>query len=226
MEPFQISDYSKVITGLYPDADKVKNALTIMDREERVRFLRLWVSEGIPFAFKEAPMLYEAIRGWLAVQLNVHPKVVTMVGSARIGYSLAPPPSYGLPFGSNSDLDFVVVSDKLFHDLSVEFFKWKSDVNNGYVQPRSDTEQKYWEDNLGRLPLNITRGFVDAKMIPYWYQYAVAQKIGDIMSKLINKLKTTHHAPITNKASIRVYLDWNAFIDQLNRSIWRTVRTL
>jgi hypothetical protein len=66
-------------------------------------------------------MLYEAVREWMSVRLQVHPKNVTLIGSARIGFSMCPRPNYGRQFGANSDLDFSVVDERLFSEVVANY---------------------------------------------------------------------------------------------------------
>ena len=64
-----------------------------MSQEERRYFCRLWVYEGVPAVFLEAPMLYQAILGWLGKMLGEDPKNFTLLGAGRFGYSLEPRPN-------------------------------------------------------------------------------------------------------------------------------------
>lgn len=82
------------------------------------KFVRLWLTEGVPFAFKDRPIVYEALREWVAALLDIFPKDVSMVGSARIGFSLAPQKQLREFTVGSSDLDLFVVSAPLFGRLS------------------------------------------------------------------------------------------------------------
>ena len=65
--------------------------------QEQAVVARLWVSEGIPFAFRECPALYEVARAWLAEQLGLDSREISLRGSGRLGYSLSPKKmGYGL----------------------------------------------------------------------------------------------------------------------------------
>ena len=195
-----------------------------MTKNEIERFLRLWVAEGIPFAFSIAPMIYEAVREWLAKILNIHTKHITIIGSGRIGYSMAPQPFYGKPFSSNSDLDFTIVSYELFYELCNTFNQWKQDVSQGHVKPRNDEEDKYWKVNLYQVvPNTIRRGFIDANKLPNIYP--LTKLINNTRWLLGEKLKLTPKCPQFTKVSFRIYKDLTSFVNQLWISFYKTVQS-
>lgn len=223
MRGFSVSEASGRLVDQYPAANLLRRAADGLSPREWEGMVRLWLSEGIPFAFQSAPMVFEVMRGWLANRVGVHPKSVTIVGSARIGYSLAPSPDYGRPFGPQSDLDIAIISENLFAELAETFHKWRADFAAGTVRPRNPLERTYWEDHVRRLPANIARGFLDTHKLPYFVRYPAAQKLGQVKFELMSKLSTTPLAPRSRNLSIRVYLNWDAFVRlrvlSLNRSL-------
>jgi|ERR1039458_6837853 hypothetical protein len=220
MRPFQIRDSFTDLVEHYPSADRLRQALVRMNPMDRSWFLRLWLTEGIPFVFRGKPAVYEAIRDWLATQLHVGPKEITLIGSGRIGYSLAPD-GYGQPFSPESDLDFTVISSDLFVRLCDAFKTWKGDVESGRIRPCNPKEDLYWSDNLGRLPSNINRGFLDARKIPYKYH-----ELGKLMWELEERLAKTVESLKIRDASVRVYRTWENFEAQATMNLERTTRTL
>ena len=77
-----------------------------------------WILEnhvlaGLPYHFFDNPELYQKMVRVLARDLNVDEEDISVVGSARIGFSLAPD-KFGQPFGAYSDIDVIVVSPALF----------------------------------------------------------------------------------------------------------------
>ena len=181
--------------------------------------VRLWLTEGFPAAFRDCSAIYEDLRGWLGVRLGIHPKEITLVGSARIGYSLAPPPQFGRPFGEHSDLDLAVVSAPLFERLVATFKTFANDYGTGALRPRSDRERGFWKANLEFGERNIPRGFLDGAKVPNLDKYAVAQEINDAMWALLKKLEATPGAPRVRRASTRVFRDWQSFIDQASLNL-------
>jgi len=159
-------------------------------------------------------MVFEIMRAWLASRVGVNPKNVTIVGSGRIGYSLAPPPDYGRPFGAQSDLDIAIISEAHFAELAATFNEWRADFAADTVRPRNPLERVYWEDNVRLLPGNIARGFLDARKLPYFVRYPAAQRLGEITFELKSKLSATVLGPGARNLSIRVFRDWDAFVRQ------------
>ena len=184
-------------------------------RTELHALARLWLSEGIPFAFRAIPGLYEIVREWIATRLSIHPKELTLIGSGRQGSSIAPPPKTGKPFDDESDLDWSVVSQPLFVRFKEEFETWAKDYRNGIVQPRQRIERQYWDENLSTCPRTLQRGFIDPHKVPTWDRYPLSQLTGNTMWLVGGKCRSTVQAPVFKKSTIRVYEDWNAFIKQL-----------
>ena len=215
MKPFEIVESMSALKSHYPDARTLINAAYKGGWQARVAIAQLWLTEGIPFAFSECPALYDSIRSWLSTKLDVHAKEISIVGSARLGESLNPK-KIGTPFNSASDLDLLVVSGSLFNQLQNEFNVWSNDYESGVIKPRHDPEKSYWMDNKKRGPKIIDRGFIDAKMIPYWNRYQMSQRTANYMWQLVEKLKSTANSPKPQKASIRCYKNWSSLIKRIS----------
>lgn len=196
----------------FPSPEELQQSLSGTTRRSREIFARLWLTEGCPAAFHACPSVYEDIRGWLSSRIQVHPKEITLIGSARIGYSLAPPPEFGRPFGDKSDLDLSVISRDLFGRLVSAFATFSNDYKNGIVVPRSEHERELWGANLAFGERNIPRGFFDANKVPNFDRYPVAQQVNQAMWALLKKLQATAGAPKVRRASTRVYRDWQSFL--------------
>lgn len=80
--------------------------------------------EGIPYCFKDTPDLYKDFRKEICDKFQIHPQNFTVIGSAKIGFSLKPK-YYGRPFSEESDIDVVLVSDDLFQQLWIQLIKFK-----------------------------------------------------------------------------------------------------
>lgn len=220
MEPFKSPDSLKGLTDPYPDPQELLEAARSGGEPARIALARLWLSEGIPYAFRCCPVIYESVRSWLSAQLGVHAKEISMVGSARLGKSLAPEKQkLGKPFDENSDLDIFIVSNCLFESLREDFCRWSLDFESGKLTPRDSCEAKYWKDNNARGPRLILRGFIDVNMIPNFSDYSTVRKIKDAMWLLVEKLKITTNAPQPKEASVRCYSSWDSFVQQVSLNL-------
>ncbi len=218
MRPFEVHSSLEGITYTYPTAEEIAVASRLGGAKARLAFARLWLSEGIPYAFRMKPALYEEVRSWLATRIGVDPKEISIIGSARIGQSLSPD-DQGRPFGDTSDLDLLVVSASLFKEIVDDFNKWVYDYETHAVSPRNDRERRFWDEHIDRGPLVIARGFLDANMVPLLRSYATSVKIGQAMYLLTEKLKITPWSPQVRHASLRVFNNWGAFVRQAERSL-------
>ena len=213
MEPFKIPESLESLIDPYPQPKILLDAVHSCDEWARVALAQLWLSEGVPEAFGNCPAIYEAVRCWLSDRLGIHAKKISLVGSARLGYSLAPK-KFGVLFHSKSDLDLFIVSTNLFERLKEDFHRWSSDFESGEIKPLHTDEKKWWPANYDLVPKNIQRGFIDTRKIPNYEAYPVAQQVNETMSELVKKLKATPNAPKPNKASVRCYSSWDSFVRQ------------
>ena len=215
MRPFDVSAVLDAVTEVYPPADVLLAAARTGDRDVRYAISRLWLSEGIPFAFRSRPSIYEALRIWLARSLDVQAKEITIVGSARQGFSLSPDKNVGRAFGPQSDLDMTVISLILLQRLSDAFWRWDQDYTQMVVHPRHDHEKVLWDENRHNCPIALKHGFIDPHKIPTWARYPEAKAVMDALWRIHEKLKVTPQAPNVRKVSLRVYRDWDSFVRQM-----------
>jgi len=218
MEPFKIPTSLIAFNDSYPSAHRIVDAVHSGGATARVALIRLWLSEGIPFAFRECPAVYEAMRSWLSNWLDVHAKEICVTGSAKIGSSLAPY-KLGDPFDKCSDLDLFIVSSTLFSSLKSEFIMWSDHYEREEEKPINSNEQKYWRDNYKRGHNLLQRGFIDQTMIPNRVSYQVTRKISQCMWNLVQRLRITARAPQPTKASIRCYASWKSFVTQMDLNL-------
>jgi hypothetical protein len=219
MRPFLTSEKCKSLVVAYPDPDTLSGAITEGTYLERMAVLRLWFTEGIPFAFRSNPMIYEAVREWMAARLQINPKSITIIGSGRIGYSVSPLPKYGRKFDIESDLDFSAVDHKLFSRLVADYFAWEADTDEGRATPLNPRQDRFWQGSLKQLPENIVRGFIDAYKIPSWKRYAMVMDVQQALYLLGERLKATPDAPKVKRATLRVYRDWRSLFGQMSLNL-------
>lgn len=100
---------------------------------------------GHPAAIDDSA--YFALRSSVAEKYEIHPNEVLVVGSAKLGFSIAPNKRYR-PFCDESDIDVVIVSDTLFsriwravHDYELHGGYWergrefKDYLFQGWIRP-------------------------------------------------------------------------------------------
>ncbi len=219
LQPFQLDSALASLTVRHPDPATLKTVVSQASRHGREIFVRLWLTEGEPYAFRDCPAIFEDMRGWLASRLKLNPKEFTLVGSARTGFSLSPEPKYGIPFSTASDLDLAAVSESMFQKISMEFHEFRSDYEAKRVTPRSDFESRCWEENLQFGARNLPKGFFDIGKLPNFQCYALSQSVAQSMWALCKKLEITPNAPRPQKASLRIYRDWDALISRVSLNL-------
>lgn len=220
MNPFLVSPNCEALVERYPDAGSLWKALGAAPKWERECFVRLWLMEGIPYAFRDKPFFYESLRVLLGERLAVAPREVAIAGSGRIGYSLAPK-KYGRAFSAGSDFDVLIVSQTLFGRLSADLHRWLEEYAARQVQPRNEKEAEYWVDNARYGPGNAKRGFVDQWKIPNLGRYPAAQAAWRAMAEARQRLARASESLRVKNVSVRVYRDWEAATHQslLNLSL-------
>lgn len=217
--PVAIGPRLAELSSAYPAADDVLGAAT-EGRRERAILARLWISEGIPFAFRGCPWLYEDFRTSIAERLGIDAKQISIAGSGRLGYSLAPK-KWGEAYRPNSsDLDWFAVSDTLFERLCENFRRWCADYVSGEVEPNSEMERYYWAKNREETPGRIERGFVDSYRVPNWRQYGAFLAANRCLEELSVKLRRHDEAPKPpGRLTLRCYRDWRAYERQMTISL-------
>jgi hypothetical protein len=179
--------------------------------------LRLYIAEGIPFVFRKAPMLYQLSREWLSLELSISPRDITLIGSARTGFSMSPPPKFGKEFSPKSDLDFSVISECWFEKLLANFQSWSRDYDDGKVVPANNKQKQYWDENIGSsVPHQLDKGFVDPHLISTLPRYSDVVKLLDARFRLESKLKASACCPPMKDVSIRVYKDFDHFVSHMD----------
>lgn len=212
--PFSLSPNSQNLKGVYPTPQEIKDVFKNASEVERYGIIRLWITEGIPYAFKDEPLIYEEIREFISRGVNVHSKEVTLVGSGRIGYSLKKK-VWGKIFTKSSDLDFTIISNELYSKLVNDFKKWVGDIESKKLEPKTVNELKGWLGSIEVVDRNIPQGFIYTKNLLPYNGYSTVRQCYSTMNMLKEKLAQTKSAPKISDVSIRVYSDWKSCVRQL-----------
>ena len=210
---FKLSKTAKGVTDYFIKPD---HFLQIYKEDVEIEWnsvLYHYLFDNVPYAFKNIPLLYNNVKQYLAARLDIHTDNIRMVGSAQLGFSLAPD-KYGKMYNDNSDLDLVVVNEKMFKEISDEAMRWREDFKNGDVKPDKNYKQIHWDDNYTRIPINIGRGFVDVFKVPGFERYPRVKNVYDVMSQLKRDLKAYQVFKIAC-SSIRIYKDIASYYAQV-----------
>ena len=103
---------------------------------------------------------YFELRKTISDKYNVHPNEVIVVGSAKLGFSIAPEKRYQ-PFGDASDLDIAIVSPTLFESV------WR-DVHRYFLQGG------YWEGRTEFIKY-LFRGWIRPDRLPPDHHFPFAR---------------------------------------------------
>lgn len=228
---FEMTTQSRAAAALdklyhpYPTSEALRMVLSNGSRRDREAIVRLWLSEGLPFAFRNHPAIFERIRACLGERIGVDPKEITIIGSARIGYSLVEK-NFGRPFSNQSDLDFSIISATLFSKLTDEFRCFNEDYSSGKIQPRNKNQKRYWPQNIPVCANNLKRGFLDTNKIPSYDRYPTVQNINNSMWFITDKLGKLEDSLQIAKSSAHVYENWKTFVDQCTLNLFHTTKRL
>ncbi len=223
-QPFTVPGSGCALRPPFPESEAFIGLIRTIDGRFRRSLVRQWLTEGVPFAFRDCPLLYELVREWIAGDLGIAPHDITIIGSGRIGFSLAPPPDWGSPFGPDSDLDLAIVNPVTFGTTAEAFRQWNSDYDAGVVKPRSERERELWDENVKRVADNLPDGVIDPGKIPLWNRYPISQRIRQCADELRQKLRASKPPPVTVKASFRVYKDWDALTKRVASNLGKATK--
>lgn len=134
-----------------------------------VMFIRTYVQERTPAAFAKDPMLWEAVREWLAARLKVHPREIGLSGSAQSGFSMKTS-QRGKPFDpQSSDLDLFVVNESYWDELNKEarLFVTRNFENSDFVSQAKTVSgqlsRNYFDLNEVHASPNFYKGISNAR---------------------------------------------------------------
>jgi hypothetical protein len=217
-----VSWWSELVCNQYPDAEIFEGNRRITNAE-LMRFARIILTEGIPFAFADTPMAFEFGRQRAAERIGVDPKQISMTGSARIGYSLNPD-RFGRPYDPTaSDIDLLLIDQESFSSIAQEYKDFIGLFDSGELDPSTEHRRALWEDTKRFCPANIKNGFIDQKFVPTFDRFPMSQRLGDAKYKFQVNVNSVLGKALVTRTSLRAYRDWNAAVDQIAFSLKRTL---
>jgi hypothetical protein len=205
------------IVSFFSLSDDFRSYYSTIGENEKKSLIRHFIINNVPYAFRNKPILYEQLTQYLADKLGISPTEIKLIGSAKTGFSLSPPPNYGKEFGEHSDLDFSITNKDLFVELENEFSNWSELYNKKEIQPYNENEKRYWSENVQTGLGQLKHGFIDTHYIPNRDQFTLTKKINNSLWLIKKYLEDIHQIKI-RKASASVYIGWQSFSGRLHRN--------
>lgn len=200
-----------------------------IEKRDIDRFVRLWLTEGIPFCFQQAPIRFELIREYIASKLSVDEKDISMCGSGRLGFSLSPYKILRTFEPGSSDLDLFVVSPSLFSSLIDEYDRGMAYYKRNLPQ-LSEKIRKKTEDNAKTVNRTRQRGFIDTNKVPVFRPVWIPEttlKCEVVLKNLDQALRREEiPPPFKRTKGIRIYRSWGAAIKQNAISVSKAIEAI
>jgi hypothetical protein len=136
---------------------------------------------------------YDELKLYMSQKLELHVNNIAIVGSAKMGFSLSPSKKFRL-FGEKSDIDIVIVSDKVFH---ASWLAYRELHQKGYLSNYTDVAK------------DIFRGFVSLKKVD------TRASFFDSWSRKVDPLKKDFQTvfDIPHEVNYRIYDSWESVED-------------
>ena len=193
----------------YPSAGSFKQLLAQFPEDV---LAKRYLLTGVPHIFKDHPLQYISFCETVSRNLDLGSHDVAVIGSTRIGYSLAPD-KFGTPVKPGSDVDTVIVSEHLFKQGAFEVLRWLA--NCGPDVPYGD-EAKDAEENIeldtdewGRLKSaarNICNGYIAPNLLPDDSDYK--QRIFGATNEVATQLLAMKPPGPVWKVRCRIFRSW------------------
>lgn len=224
-EYLKLSETANSIQSLFSSQGDLVLYYRNVQLRERKAVIRHFIVNNVPFVFRCKPILFEQLTQYLSEKLDVATSEIKLIGSAKTGYSMSPPPKWGMHFGPHSDLDFSFINEKLFATMMGEFNNWSELYQSDQIRASNMNEQTYWSQNMKNVPGQLKRGFIDSHFIPNREQFRLTRTVNNNLW-FIKKGLQDFHGVLIKKASARIYKNWKSFYEVLNFNIENVVNRL
>ncbi|RYX87028.1 hypothetical protein EON73_02255 [bacterium] len=218
LDYINLSKTSNEIVNVYSTSNQFRDYYYAVSDSEKRSIIRHFIINNVPHVFKEKPVLYEQLIQYFADKLQISTNDIKLIGSAKTGFSISPPPNYGKKFGSHSDLDFSIINSDIFFTLEAEFNTWANQYKNKEISSTAKQEL-YWNQNLYEVPkYQLKNGFIDSYKIPNRSNFPTTQKLNNSLFLISTNLNKFHSIEVKG-ASARVYKSWDSFSKKVNQNI-------
>jgi predicted nucleotidyltransferase len=152
------SNYEFAVSGRIDQFQKILDS-----KEDGKTIVQKHIVHGTPYIFKDDEDKYFDLKRKVASNFSEHYTNIYMVGSAKLGFSIAPRKLWK-PFDMDSDIDIVIISPKLFELLWEEIHEF-----NIALTSRSEKE----EEKYKRFLDYFFRGWIRPDLFPFNYSKKV-----------------------------------------------------
>ncbi len=104
----------------YPSA---KEFIEILRNRPLDVVVKEYIFHGLPYIFRNRPEAMQTLYQHLRATLRISDQNITVVGSAKIGFSLSPD-NFPRKFTDESDIDILIVDETLFDKVWMTMLKW------------------------------------------------------------------------------------------------------
>jgi hypothetical protein len=212
-----LSVWGLSLKGQYPHESFSNDSLNNANEVELRHFIRLWLMEGIPYCFRELPIAYDVARDYIARQFSADPADVGIIGSGRMGISLAPDKALSRFEPGRSDLDLFMVSEGIWRTLAKEYDEgiayWESGKHK-----TSANSNRYITENIKTVRKHLLRGLMDSNKVPSFPGYIPkVARLCEVAVRNVERGTVLANIPIKESARpfLRVYRSWSAAEEQI-----------
>lgn len=152
-----------------------------------VEVVRKHIMHGSCFLLDDAK--YYELRAEVAEYFKIHPNEVLIVGSSKLGFSIAPTKRYR-HFCDTSDIDVVIVDENLFKALWKTLYAFKEDGG-------------YWE-KFDKFLSYFFQGWIRPDMLPPTERFQYAKNWWEFFNSLSSTGKYSVY-----KIAGAIYLNWD-----------------
>lgn len=178
-----------------------------------------YLSSGLPFVFKDQPHKYLAFREAVGRIYRVPPQQIAVMGSARFGFSTSPR-KQGADgaklLGESSDLDLVVISERLFAAGLEEYARFCFAELRAADELKSDAKTADEKVQFAKVALLGMRRRSKALFFGYVSPSdlrdgsAEKQHFYDMQREAATQLFGTAPPGPVNRVGARIYRDWDS----------------
>src|SRR6202012_172299 len=83
-----LSSAAQTVNSIYISPDEFADNFSKISDFEKISYLRFFLVNNVPFAFRVKPLVFEQITQYISDKLRIPTNDVKLIGSAKIGFSM------------------------------------------------------------------------------------------------------------------------------------------